>query len=460
LGQSLIELVSAFGRGKDVTSMNAMSLGPGAAAAPGQGSADVSHFRLDNGMEVVVIPDNRTPVVTHMVWYKNGAADDPLGKSGIAHFLEHLMFKGTKENPQGAFSNLVAELGGQENAFTGYDYTAYFQRIGKEHLSTLMRFEADRMRNLQLTDEVVGPEREVVLEERRMRVDNDPSAQLDETVQAALFAHHPYGTPIIGWKHEIESLSRADALDYYTRFYTPENAVLIVAGDVDAEETHSLAKETYGKIAARAEPPSRRRPKEPPPRAERRVTLADEKVEQPNHERVFTVPSYTTAAPGEAEALEVLAHILGGGPTGLLYETLVEEEKLAVGAGAYYVGSAVDDTRLYLFSTPADGVTLEALDEALDGLLARFIVAELDAEALQRAKTRLVADAVYARDSQVALARWYGEALTTGLRVEDVAAWTDRIDAVTAADVIAAARKWLDKKRSVTGFLLPKAEAA
>lgn len=441
-------------------SMNAMSLTPGAAAGPAQSPAEVSHFKLDNGMEIVVIPDNRTPVVTHMVWYKNGAADDPLGKSGIAHFLEHLMFKGTKENPQGAFSNHVAELGGQENAFTGYDYTAYFQRIGKEHLAILMRFEADRMRNLQLTDEVVDPEREVVLEERRMRVDNDPSAQLDETVQAALFAHHPYGTPIIGWKHEIESLSRADALDYYTRFYTPENAILIVAGDVAADETLALAKETYGKLEARAEPPTRRRPKEPPPRAERRVTLVDEKVEQPTHERVFSVPSYTTAAPGEAEALEVLAHMLGGGPTSILYETLVEEEKLAVGAGAYYIGSAIDDTRLYIFSTPAEGVALEALDEALDRRLERFLATEPDAEALQRAKTRLVADAVYARDSQVALARWYGEALTTGLRVEDVISWSDRIDAVTAAAVTQAAKKWLDKKRSVTGYLLPKAEAA
>ena len=236
--------------------------------------------------------------------------------------------------------------GGQENAFTGYDYTAYFQRIGKEHLETLMRFEADRMTNLVLSDEVVGPEREVVLEERRMRVDNDPGAQLDETLQATLFAHHPYGTPIIGWNHEIEELSREDALAYYTRFYTPENAILIVAGDVDAGDVEALAARTYGTIPARAQAPSRRRPQEPPPRAVRVVTLADEKVEQPSHERIFVVPSYTTAAPGEAEALDVLAHMLGGGPASVLYETLVDEEKLAVSVGAYYMGSALDDTRL------------------------------------------------------------------------------------------------------------------
>ncbi|MGA8170086.1 MAG: pitrilysin family protein [Methylocystis sp.] len=433
-----------------------IALTPGAAATPAPSATGATNFKLDNGMEIVVIPDHRTPVVTHMVWYKNGSADDPLGKSGIAHFLEHLMFKGTKEHPQGAFSNLVAELGGQENAFTGYDYTAYFQRVGKEHLATLMRFEADRMTNLLLSDEVVGPEREVVLEERRMRVDNDPGAQLDETLQAALFAHHPYGTPIIGWNHEIEELSREDALAYYTRFYTPENAILVVAGDVDDATVKALAQETYGHIPARAEAPKRRRPQEPPPRAERLVTLSDEKVEQPAHERIFIVPSYTTAAPGEAEALDVLAHILGGGPASVLYETLVDEEKAAVSVGAYYMGTALDDTRFYIFATPAEHIELRDLDVALDRVLDKFLATPLSEEGLRRAKTRMIADAVYARDSQVSLARWYGEALATGLGVADVAEWPDRIDAVSGAAVVEAARKWLDKKRSVTGFLLPK----
>jgi zinc protease len=430
------------------------SLAPGA-AAPEPARASISSFTLDNGMEVVVIPDSRTPVVTHMVWYKNGAADDPLGQSGIAHFLEHLMFKGTKTHPQGEFSNLVAELGGQENAFTSYDYTAYFQRIGKEHLSTLMAFEADRMRNLVLTDEVVDPERNVVLEERRMRTDSDPAAQLDEAVQAALFARHPYGTPIIGWNHEIEGLDRAHALAYYERFYTPENAILIVAGDVEADEVEHLAKDSYGKIPARSSAPRRARTKEPPHRAHRLVTLRDEKVEQPAHEQVFLVPSYTTAKPGEAEALETLAYMLGGGPTSALYETLVVEEKVAVGAGAYYMGSAVDDTRFWVYATPAPGVALEDLDAAIDGVLRRFAEEPIDAEHLQRAKTRLIADAIYAQDSQSSLARWYGESLATGLAIEDVVAWPDRMEQVTAADVQNAARKWLDRRRAVTGYLLP-----
>ncbi len=253
------------------------------------------------------------------------------------------------------------------------------------------------------------------------------------------------------------TLSREDALTYYTRFYTPENAILIVAGDVDASDVEALAEQSYGKIPARSRAPARRRPQEPPPRAERLVTLTDEKVEQPAHERVFVVPSYTTAATGEAEALDVLAHMLGGGPASALYEALVGEKKLAVSVGAYYVGTALDDTRLYIFATPAECVDLQELDAALDRALDQFIGTQLSEEDLRRAKTRMIADAVYARDSQVSLARWYGEALATGLCVADVTDWPDRIEAVTSAAVTDAARKWLNKKRSVTGFLLPKA---
>jgi zinc protease len=224
----------------------------------------ISSFNLANGMQVVVIPDHRTPVVTHMVWYKNGSADDPPGKSGIAHFLEHLMFKGTETRPKGMFSNLVSELGGQENAFTSFDYTAYFQKVAKEHLGTMMSFEADRMKNLVLSDEDVLPERDVVLEERRMRTDSDPGAQLSESLGRTLYVNHPYGLPIIGWQHEIEGLNREDALAYYRRFYTPENAILVVAGDVTEAAVRSLAEETYGRIAARGEAPRRNRTAEPP----------------------------------------------------------------------------------------------------------------------------------------------------------------------------------------------------
>src|SRR6476646_1776137 len=436
------------------------TLTPSASAGGRQGAGPaITHSRLENGMQVVVIPDHRTPVVTHMVWYQNGSADDPPGKSGIAHFLEHLMFKGTKAHPKG-FSDLIAELGGQENAFTAYDYTAYFQRVAKEHLATMMSLEADRMTGLILTDDVVAPERDVVREERRMRTATDPPQQLNEAVQASLFPHHPYGTPVIGWGHEIETLDRGDALTYYERFYTPVNAILIVAGDVEAAEVGRLARETYGRIAAREKPPRRFRPQEPEPRAHRLVTLEDPKVEQPAHERVFLVPSYTTAAPGEAEALEVLTHLIGGGHTSLLYRELVIERKLAVAVGAYYMGTSLDATRLWIYAMPTPGTALEQLDRAVEEVIARVADHPVDEADLQRARTRLVADAIYAQDNQESLARWYGASLATGLTIEDIARWPERIEAVSAQDVQNAARKWLDKRRAVTGFLLPEAAAA
>ena len=432
---------------------------PQPAASGAHAGPHIAHSRLDNGMEVVVIPDHRAPVVTHMVWYRNGSADDPPLKSGIAHFLEHLMFKGTKNHPQGEFSSLVSDLGGQENAFTGHDYTSYFQRVPREHLGTMMEYEADRMTNLVPSDEVVAPERDVVLEERRMRTDSDPGAELSEAVQAALFAHHPYGTPIIGWGHEIETLGREDALAYYERFYTPENAILVVAGDVQPADVEKLARETYGRIPARGAPPVRRRPQEPPARARRHVSLADEKVEQPTYERVYVVPSARTAEPGEAEALEVMSHLLGAGQSSRLYKQLVIDKPVAVAAGAYYMSSSLDATRLWVYGVPAEDVSLDDFDVAIDGVIADFIANPPGDKEFERAKTRLVADAVYAQDSQVALARWYGAALAIGETVEDVSSWTARIEAVTPEAVVAAARKWLDKRRAVTGYLLPEATA-
>jgi len=435
---------------------------PHEAPAEGEGAhagPKVSAFRLANGMDVVVIPDHRAPVVTHMVWYRNGSADDPRGKSGIAHFLEHLMFKGTHKRKPGEFSHLVAELGGQENAFTSYDFTAYFQRIAREHLGVMMDYEADRMTNLTLSDEVVLPERDVVMEERRMRTEADPSAQLDEALNAALFTHHAYGVPIIGWSHEIETLNRHDALAYYRRFYTPENAILVVAGDVEPEEVEKLARETYGKVPARGEAPRRDRPREPEPRAERTVRLADEKVEQPSFERIYLAPSQRTAAPGEAEALEVLSHYLGGGPTSLIYRRLVLERKLAVSAGAYYYASALDDSRFYVYAVPTEGVSLHDLEAAIDDVLDELFRDGISAEDLNRSINRLIADSVYAQDSQMALARWFGAALAIGGAVEDVLGWSRRIETVTSEDV-AKATKWLNRRRAVSGYLLKDEQAA
>src|SRR3984893_5818230 len=307
--------------------------------ARAQAAPTVTDFKLGNGLEVVVIPDHRAPVVTHMIWYKVGAADETPGKSGLAHFLEHLMFKGTEKNPGGTFSQDVAEIGGQENAFTTSDYTGFFQRVPREHLKEMMALEADRITGLVLTDEVVKPELNVVLEEQNMRVANNPVGRLGEQMDAALYLNHPYGRPAIGWRHEIEKLSRDDALEFYRRFYTPNNAVVIVAGDVTAEEVKADAEATYGKVARRAENNPRRHPMEPVQEAPRTVTLADSKVEQPSVTRNYLVPSETTAKPGESEALDVLAHVLGTGADCRLYRTLVVDKGMALAAWRYYSGT-------------------------------------------------------------------------------------------------------------------------
>jgi zinc protease len=428
-----------------------VSLIPGLAGTS-TSARGIEHFRLENGLEVVVIPDRRAPVVTHMIWYKVGAADEPTGKSGIAHFLEHLMFKGTVRNP-GGFSKQVSELGGQENAFTSYDYTAYFQRVSREHLGTMMGYEADRMTGLALTDAVVDPERNVVLEERKMRVDSDPGSQLAEEIASTLFTHHPYGTPIIGWEDEIEGLTRQDAIDFHDRFYTPNNAVLVVAGDVTAEQVREFAEGSYGKVARRAEPPARLRPQEPRQRADRRVRLADGRVEQPMYQRHWRAPSYAKGAAGEAEALDVLAQVLGGGATSRLYRALVADKRIASYAATWYGGTAVDETRFGIWASPLPGTTFEAIEAAVDEEVEALVRDGLDAGELERAKTRLIADAVYAQDSQATLARYFGTTLTTGGKVEDLLGWPQRIAAVTADEVQDVARRHLLSSRSVVGLL-------
>lgn len=416
-------------------------------------AAEVAEFTLGNGMQVVVVPDHRAPVVTHMVWYRVGSADEQPGKSGIAHFLEHLMFKGTDKHPAGEFSQVVAKLGGQENAFTSQDYTAYFQRVAKQNLATVMGFEADRMTGLVLTDAVVLPERDVVLEERRMRTDNDPASQLSEAAQAAMFVNHPYGHPIIGWEDEIKQLNRQDALDFYRRFYTPNNAILVVAGDVEPDEVKKLAEETYGKVAPRAETAERLRPQEPPPRAERRLVLADGRVGQPSLSRSYLVPSYRGDR-DESVTLDVLAQVLGGGSTGRLYRSLVIDKGVAANAGAWYQSTALDDTRFGLSVTPRPDVTMEKVETALDETIAALATDGPDAAELERAKTRLVAEAIYAQDNQATLARIYGAALATGSTAQDVNIWPELVKAVTAEQVRDAARRWLVPARAVTSQLL------
>jgi len=417
-------------------------------------------FTLPNGLQVLVIPDHRTPVVTQMIWYKVGSADETPGKSGLAHFLEHLMFKGTAKHPADEFSQTVLRTGGNENAFTSTDYTGFYQRVPREQLGKMMEFEADRMTGLILKDENVLPERDVVLEEYNMRVANNPEARLSEQIMAALYLNHPYGRPVIGWHQEIEKLSREDALAFYRRFYAPNNATLVIAGDVDAGEVRPMAERTFGAVAPQpAIPAQRLRPQEPEPAAPRSVTLSDPRVEQPSVRRYYLVPSATTAAPGESAALDVLAQLMGNGSNSYLYRALVVDRPLAVSAGAGYQGTSLDATQFMISASPKPGVEFPQIEQVIDSVIADVGQNLAPLEDLERVKTQLIAEAIYAQDNQATLARWYGGALTTGLSVEDIRSWPDRIRAVTAEQVRDAAQKWLDKKRSVTGYLIKETAA-
>ncbi len=419
-------------------------------------TATVENARLANGLDVVLVQDRRAPVITHMVWYRNGSADDPAGKSGIAHFLEHLMFKGTTRYPEGVFSRKIAGLGGQENAFTSFDYTAYFQRVPREHLRTVMDYEADRMHGLAFEEDVVGPERNVVLEERRMRVDADPDAQLDEKIASAVFEGHPYSIPIIGWQAEIEGLDRADAYSYYQRFYAPENAILVLAGDTDMASVLRDAEATYGTVAARGVRPRDERSPLKIAEAPRIVKVEDARVQQPTFQKIWTTASYLSD-PALAYGLDLAISVLGEGTTSRLYRELVVEHELAVRADAYYMSSLRDAGAVYIVLVPREGVSMARLEAGLKDVLARLCDSGPTTAELTRAKTKLVADTIFGRDNQSTMARTYGAALAIGDTIASVEEWPQRIEAITSDEVIRAARLCFDQPGHVTGLLLPAA---
>lgn len=425
-----------------------------------QAQPRTSEFKLANGMQVVVIPDHRAPVVTHMVWYKVGAADEPKGVSGIAHFLEHLMFKSTDKIPLGEFSKIVARLGGNDNAFTGHDVTSYFQRISKDRLETVMEMEADRMVNLKLTEKEVLTERDVILEERRSRIENNPAAIMDEQMNAALYYSHPYGIPVIGWEHEMAKLSPKDAMTFYKHFYAPNNAVLVVAGDVTAEEVKALAEKTYGKIPANPQVgATRERPQDPPQRAARRVEYSDPRAGKASFHRDYVVPSYTTAKPGEAEALDLLMKIAADGATSRIYKRLVVEEKIASSAGGSYSGSGLDSGSISLYAVAAKPSDLPKIEASIDKVLEELRDNGVTDAELTRAKSSYVADYIYENDDQASLARRYGWGLALGRTVAQIEGWPDAISKVTGDDIKRVANTYLDIRRSVTGYLTPSPEA-
>ncbi len=416
-------------------------------------------FTLDNGMEIVVVVNDRAPVVSHMVWYKVGSADDPPGKSGLAHFTEHLMFKGTKDVAPQEFSKIVARNGGRDNAFTSYDYTAYFQNIAADRLGLMMEMEADRMANLTFDEEIVATERNVVIEERKQVVESVPSRRFGEILNASQFVHHPYGTPIIGWLHEQESYTLDDARRFYETWYAPNNAILVVVGAVDPEHVRELAEQTYGKIPAR-DVPVRARLAEPPALADKQITFRHDDVQQPSIQRVWTLPGWNQEeGRPHYHAMQVLSEIMGGGKTSRLYRSLVVEQEIATSAGLYYDGDSLDLGGVTAFASPAPGVDVEAVETALSDAFADLLKDGVTEEEVADARQRLTDSAVFARDSLFGPASVIGRALSTGGTVDDIETWPARINEVTVEQVQAAAVFAFKDRPSVTGYLLPQ-EAA
>ncbi|MFG5384005.1 M16 family metallopeptidase [Yoonia sp. R2-816] len=424
-------------------------------------AAEVTAFTLDNGMEVVVIEDHRAPAVTHMVWYRVGSADEPVGASGVAHFLEHLLFKATDVLESGEFSATVAANGGSDNAFTSYDYTAYFQRIAADRLELMMQMESNRMNNLAITADDIETERNVVLEERNQRTENNPNALAREQFRAALYQNHRYGVPIIGWKHEMEQLDLQDALDFYDLYYSPNNAILVVAGDVQPDEVRALAEQYYGVIPAEDQLPERVRPEEPPQRAERRITYVDPRVSQPYVTRSYLAPERDPGAQEEAAALVYLAELLGGSSfTSDLGRALQFDTQTAIYTNASYNGDWLDDATFSVTVVPTAGVSLSEAEAAMDAVIADFMDADIDDARMESIRTQLRASEVYALDDVGGLARRYGAALTQSLTIEDVQAWPDILQSVTEDQIKAAAAKVFNRDQAVTGWVVGNEEEA
>jgi zinc protease len=411
-------------------------------------------FTLKNGMQVVVVPNHRVPVISQMVCYKVGSADETAGKTGLAHMVEHMMFKGTKTVPAGAFSQLVASNGGRDNAFTTADYTAFYQNVAIDRLALVMKLEADRMANLSLKEKDFQPERQVVLEERRMRIENEPQALLDEQVEAALFLNSPYHHPVIGWRNEIEKYTLQDVIDFHRRWYAPNNAVLLVSGDITAAQLKPLAEKYFGVVPARPVP-MRQRTEEPEPIAARTVEMRDPDVHQPSWQRYYLAPSYHSGEAKFAYPLQVLAEILGGGATSRFYKSLVVEQKLAASVEAGYEPSSIGPTSFVFAASPRPGVPMDQLQKAVVAQIQSVATAGVTVEEADQAKQRLHTAIAYAKDSYNTGSRVLGEALGTGESITDVEAWPERIAAVTPDSINDAARQILRDERSVTGLLLP-----
>lgn len=410
-------------------------------------------FQLANGMTIIYVPDRRLPIVTHMLWYRVGSADEEPGKSGLAHFFEHLMFKGTPANPGDSYARFIGEVGGELNAFTSYDYTAYYATIGSSHLERIVELEADRMVNLALTAQQIAVEREVIAEERRLRTENNPEALFLEQTLATLFLNHRYGIPVIGWMHEIRSWTQEDVLSFYRRWYAPNNAFLIVSGDTDFEQLKRLAIKHFGSIPAHVI--ARKRAIEPPSLAERRVIMKDARAGRPLWLRLYLAPSYGTADRSKTTATEILAELLGGGTTSILHRRLVVQRELAADISVSYDPAALDETVFAINAIPKTGVAMETLERAIDEELQAFAenLVKFGSD-LKRAKQKLIMTSLQARDGTYKSAMAVGAALATGASLSDIEHRQNLISAMTADDISSAAHDLLRSTRSVSSFLL------
>ncbi len=419
------------------------------------GCSQTHETTLPNGLRVIVKEDHRSPVVVSQIWYRIGAQDEPDGSTGLSHVLEHMMFKGTQKLKPNEFSRIIAEHGGRENAFTGYDYTAYYQQLEKSRLPISFELEAERMRNLTLDPAEFAKEVKVVMEERRLRTDDQPEALAFEKFMSTAYTVHPYKNPVIGWMPDLEKMRAEDLRAWYERWYAPNNATLVVVGDVNPTQVFTLARRYYGPVPRRDLAPPAKTP-EPPQATERRVRVSAP-AEVPYLLLGWHVPVLTTDnKSNEPYALDVLAGILGGGNGARLASELVREQKLAASADASYSLIARSPGMLMLDGTPAPGRTIEELELALRAQAARLRDAPVTEEELNRVKAQVVAGNVYARDSVFGQAMEIGQLVTVGLdwRLQD--RFVRRIKAITARDVQAVARKYLTDENLTVAILDPK----
>lgn len=432
-----------------------MALQTTGAHASGGGVFHPQSFTLENGLQVVIIEDHRVPAISHFIWYRVGAMDEPRGKSGIAHFLEHLMFKATKTIPEGEFSRRIGRMGGDLNAFTAWDYTAYYVKIAREHLPVVMAMEADRMRNIDLSEEAVKTERDVVLAERKQVVDSDVTRQFGEQMAAALYQNHPYSVPIIGWMHEIKALNRQDALAFYQTYYAPNNAVVVITGDITLKDAKALAQQHYGPLKPSVLPP-RVSLSEPPHLAHRRLSMNDPRVSMPTWERQYIVPSALNAQEDNTPfALQVLSALLASGDTGLLHEHLVHDLGLANAVSVDYDAQRRGPSVFEISVVPSNPAkpAFQKIESSVEDVL-NTLETRLTEEDIARVKTTLVAEATFARDGLFYPGMIVGQTLSIGQPVDYIETWPSRIASVTKQDIVAAL-KTLRLENAVTGTLAP-----